>query len=70
MGALLVGLWVDGQIGQRGLSTVCLVGVSIPISLVLMTWLTLRLVRTLPPPIVSQVYPVLSHEEEEFFEKK
>jgi MFS family permease len=50
VGALIVGLWIDAQLGVRGPATVCLLVASVPLSLTLMIWLTLTLVKRLPPP--------------------
>ncbi|MFQ3645538.1 MAG: hypothetical protein SNJ54_04295 [Anaerolineae bacterium] len=50
VGALIVGLWIDAQLGVRGPATICLLVASVPLSLTLMIWLTLTLVKRLPPP--------------------
>jgi MFS family permease len=50
VGALVVGLWIDAQLGVRGPATICLLVASVPLSLTLMIWLTLTLVKRLPPP--------------------
>lgn len=67
MGALIAGLWIDAQLGQRGPATICLLVASVPISLFLMIWMALGLVKQLPPPIVpiESNFSVSSHEEEE-----
>ncbi|XWX02682.1 hypothetical protein VZO05_09190 [Aggregatilineales bacterium SYSU G02658] len=48
IGALLLGLWIDAQLGWRGPATICLLVASVPLSLTLMIWLTLTLVKRLP----------------------
>ncbi len=50
VGALLVGLWLDAQIGARGPLTIALVVLSIPVSLGVMLFLTLRMTRAMRPP--------------------
>jgi hypothetical protein len=65
--ALIAGLWIDAQIGQRGPATICLLVASVPISLYLMIRLALGLVKQLPPPTVPRetTFMAASHEEEE-----
>lgn len=45
MVALLAGLWLDSLIGQRGPATVCLLVLSVPVSLYVMVRIALMLVR-------------------------
>lgn len=42
--ALFIGLWLDTLIGVRGLATVCLLALSVPVSLFIMVRLALSLV--------------------------
>lgn len=49
-GALLLGLWLDAQIGARGPLTVVLAVLSVPVSLGVMLFLTLRMARAIRPP--------------------
>jgi hypothetical protein len=65
--ALIVGLWIDSQIGRRGPATICLLVASVPFSLFLMIRLALGLVKQLPVPTPPATYAVedSSHEEEE-----
>lgn len=66
VGALIVGLWVDAQLGVRGPATICLLVASVPISLVLMIVLTLSLVKCLPPPqLPKELLTVHRTQEEE-----
>lgn len=51
--ALLVGLWLDAQIGQRGPLTTVLILISVPVSLFLMVRIALYLVRKMDFPAVS-----------------
>ena len=48
--ALLIGLTIDQMIGQQGLATICLLVLSIPVSLYLMIRMALYLVKQIPPP--------------------
>jgi hypothetical protein len=48
--ALLIGLTIDQIIGRRGLATICLLVLSVPLSLYLMIQLALYLVKQIPPP--------------------
>lgn len=50
VGALLLGLWLDAQVGARGPLTIILVILSIPVSLGVMLFLTLRMARAIRPP--------------------
>ena len=50
VGALLLGLWLDAQVGARGPLTIILVILSIPVSLGVMLFLTLRMTRAIRPP--------------------
>jgi hypothetical protein len=50
MTALILGLWVDAQIGTRGPATICFLVASVPVSLYLMFRMVLGLVKHIPPP--------------------
>lgn len=65
--ALIIGLWIDSQIGRRGPATICLLVASVPISLFLMIRLALGLVRALPAPtpLASRALEDSLHDEEE-----
>ncbi len=47
--ALLVGLYIDSLIGQRGPATICLVILSVPVSLFLMVKIALTLIGQIQP---------------------
>ena len=49
LSALLLGLWVDSMMGQRGPAVVCLLVASAPVSLFLMTTIALAIVRRIQP---------------------
>lgn len=49
-GALLVGLWLDAQFGQRGPFTVGLLLLSIPLSLFVMVRTALSAIQRIQPP--------------------
>lgn len=51
LAALFIGLSIDGMIGRRGPATVCALVISMPISLFLMTFIALRLVRQITPSV-------------------
>lgn len=44
-----MGLWLDSLMGQRGPATLCLLVLSIPISLWLMTKITLMMLQFIQP---------------------
>lgn len=48
--ALFVGLWIDSLFGQRGPITIILLVCSVPISLIVMVYVTLWLVKKLQLP--------------------
>jgi hypothetical protein len=50
IGALLLGLWLDAQFGQRGPFTVGLLLLSIPLSLFIMVRTALSAVQRIQPP--------------------
>lgn len=51
LAALFFGLWLDANVlGRRGLFTVCLTVLSMPVSLFVVFRLVLRLVRAIEPP--------------------
>jgi len=62
--ALIVGLWLDSLLGVRGPATICLLIASVPLSLALMIWLTLTLVKLLPPPQHPNMGSIARNEEE------
>ncbi|MCC7447186.1 MAG: AtpZ/AtpI family protein [Anaerolineae bacterium] len=49
IGALVVGLWIDQQFGTRRIAPLVCVVVSAPISLLIVLWLTQRLVARIIP---------------------
>jgi hypothetical protein len=49
-GALLVGLWLDAQLGQRGPCVFGLLIVSVPVSLALMLRVALGAIARIQPP--------------------
>lgn len=53
MTALLLGLWLDSLLGQRGPATICLLVLSVPVSLYLMLMIALRLVKQIEPPTIN-----------------
>jgi len=62
IGALLLGLWIDSLMGQRGPATICILIASVPVSLFLMMKMALALVgRIQPQPIIK----TQSHQNEE-----
>lgn len=66
--ALIIGLWLDSLIGQRGLMTICLLVLSVPLSLYLMTRLALGLVSQIQLPAPSDYVSDSSQKEDESFE--
>jgi hypothetical protein len=52
--ALITGLWIDSFIGRRGPATICLLVLSIPVSLYLMTRMALTLVGQIQPNVPPQ----------------
>jgi MFS family permease len=50
IGALLIGMWIDAQLGWRGPCTVGLVVLSAPISLYIVVRIVLGLVAQIQPP--------------------
>lgn len=50
VGALLLGLWLDAQFGQRGPFTIGLLLLSVPVSLFVMVRVALGAVRRIQPP--------------------
>ncbi|MDX2163281.1 MAG: hypothetical protein SF162_18325 [bacterium] len=63
IGALLVGLWLDAQLGQRGPITVALLLLSIPVSLSLMVLFSLRNIKRMTTSIAPR--PKHQHQEED-----
>ncbi|MHB8624739.1 MAG: AtpZ/AtpI family protein [Aggregatilineales bacterium] len=50
LGALAIGLWLDGQFNTKPLFTLCLLGLSIPANIFFVWRLALNLIkRTVPP---------------------
>lgn len=67
--ALLLGLWIDSLIGQRGPATVCVVVLSVPLSLFVMVKITLTMVKQIQPQPPAQQHPAAQarmKEEESF----
>ena len=50
VGALLLGLWLDSLIGQKGPFTIGLVVLSVPVSLFIMVRIALSATSTIQPP--------------------
>ena len=48
--ALFIGLWLDNQFGQRGPFTICLLILSIPLSLFIMLRIALQTISMIRPP--------------------
>lgn len=63
--ALLAGLWLDAQSGQRGPFTIGLLVVSIPISLMGMVRIALGAIRRITPPDPQQYRRVAADDEED-----
>lgn len=65
-GALLAGLWLDAQLGQRGPCTFGLLIVSVPVSLALMLRVALSAIKRIEPqmpPRTRQDEDITSSEE-------
>lgn len=54
VGALLLGLWIDSLMGQRGPATICILIASVPISLFLMMKMALTMVGKIQPNAVHE----------------
>lgn len=65
LGALILGLWIDGFMGWRGLATVILVVISFPISLFFMVRLAKMLAVRFSASANSQVADDTPQEKEE-----
>ena len=52
--ALMLGLWLDARLGQRGPATVCLLVLSVPFSLFVMVRIALALVSHIDVVVPSQ----------------
>lgn len=63
IGALLLGLWVDAQLGLRGPFTVCLVVLSVPVTLYIVVKIVLALVQRIQPPPMNEQHTDSSTEE-------
>lgn len=50
VGALLLGMWLDSLLGFRGLFTILLVVLSVPVSLMVMLRIVLTAVQAIQPP--------------------
>lgn len=61
LAALFIGLWLDSQMGRRGPGIICLLALSVPVSLFTMTRMALYLVKQIEIPI----HKPSSHEKEE-----
>ena len=48
--ALLIGLWANQFVQPNGLAVVCLLVISVPVSLVIMVWFALRVVARIDAP--------------------
>ena len=53
--ALLIGLWLDSLMGQRGPAMIIMLVLSVPLSLFLMIRIALTLVRQIEPARVESV---------------
>lgn len=53
-GALLLGMWLDSVVGVKGLFTILLLVVSVPVSLFLVFRMALRAARSIQPPAVEE----------------
>lgn len=51
VGALLIGLWLDGQSGQRGPFVILLLVLSVPVSLIVMLYIALGAIRRIVPQV-------------------
>jgi hypothetical protein len=63
-GALLLGLWLDSQLGQRGPCVFSLLIVSVPVSLALMLRVALGAIQRIQPP------PAAHHDQDETSSKE
>jgi hypothetical protein len=54
VGALLLGLWLDSLIGIKGLCTITLLLLSVPLSLTLVLRMALRAARAIQPPVQGE----------------
>lgn len=62
---LLLGLWLDAQAGVRGPFTIGLLLVSIPVSLGVMVWIAVSMVKRIQPPPKRETREELLYTEEE-----
>lgn len=63
--ALLLGLWLDSRLGLRGPATLCILTMSVPLSLWVMIRMALGLVKKLPPPSLPKPKQDLQHQHKE-----
>jgi MFS family permease len=63
--ALLVGLWLDAQTGVRGLFTIGLLIISVPVSLLVMVWMALAMVKRIQTPPSPQTREDSTYTEED-----
>jgi len=63
--ALIVGLWLDNLLKTRGPATICLLSLSVPVSLFVMIRMALGLVKQLPPPTLPKPKTHLLHQKED-----
>lgn len=54
VGALLLGLWLDAQAGQRGPFTILLIILSVPLSLGVMFTVAMSAIRSIRPPVIEK----------------
>lgn len=63
--ALFLGLWLDSLLGTRGPATICVLSLSVPLSLLVMIRMALGLVKQLPPPTPPRPKNHSPHDKEE-----
>lgn len=69
IGALLLGLWLDAQMGLRGPFTIGLLLLSVPLSLFVMVRVAMSAIQRIQPPSADEVarmhHPVPNEEEDQ-----
>lgn len=65
MVALAAGLWIDNVLGRRGPATICLLVLSVPLSLYLMVWIALTLVKQIQLPTPAKSSRFIAQDEKE-----
>ncbi len=65
MVALFAGLWIDSLLGRRGPATICLLVLSVPLSLYLMVRIALALVKEIQPPVPAKSSGFIAQDEKE-----